>query len=373
MNKFTNAAAAITRLSLFGVIVLMLTTCLDEIELGQGEALPDGIVFQGRINAGNDGIPTTVAVRLERLFIAMGSNRPDLVITAMASIENSEGQSRDLLFVDNAYRATIEDNDPDFRVEPGLGYRVRVLTRQGEEFLTEFDFLPLPLTVEEAGAELTTIEVENQVGVNMDVPAIRYDVTAPVRYPDGSPTFIRFTLERTFKVTDMPTIPPFSMNDPKVCYVSRALDGNNLVLFSSLETTADRVEDFLLTNDRVDSEYAEGYVMTVFQEAISRPAYDYFDQVNRIASRESSLFEPPAGPVAGNAFDVNGNTSNVFGFFYATNRTQRRIAVSPEEAGNPTNLCPLPPSMSPVPTPNDCDDCGRINGSSLERPEWFPF
>jgi len=325
---------------------LLLTNCLDEIDLGQGEALPDGIVFQGRINAGNDGELTDVAVKLERLFVAQGSNRPDQVVTASASIENSEGQSRDLRFLDGAYRATIDDNDPDFRVEAGLGYRVRVLTLQGEEYLTEFDILPDPLAIEEADAELTAVEILNQVDLPVTVPAMRFDVTAPVRYPDGSPTFLRFTLERTYKVTDLPEIRPFDMNDPKVCYVSQPLDGD---------------------------EYAEGYVMTIFQEALSREAYEYFDQVDRIASRESSLFEPPAGPVVGNAFDVNGNTSNVFGFFYATNRTQARVAVSPEEAGNPDFFCPLSRPPSPFPTANNCDDCLMINGSFLNRPSWFPF
>lgn len=361
------------RVFLLGILGLLFSTCLDEIDLGQGEALPDGIVFQGRINAGNDGESTDVSVKLERLFVAEGSNRPNQVVTASASIENSEGQSRDLRFGDGAYEATIDNNDPDFRVEPGLGYRIRVITLEGEEYLTEFDVLPEPLAIEEAEAELTTIEVLNQVDVPVSVPAMRFDVTAPVRYPDGSPTFLRFTLERTYKVTDAPGILPFSMNDPKVCYVSRALDGGNLVLFNSLETSADRVEDFLLTFDRVDYEYSEGYVMTIFQEAISREAYEYFDQVDRIASRESSLFEPPAGPVVGNAFDVNGNTSNVFGFFYATNRTQARVAVSPGQAGNPGPFCPLTRPPSPFPSANDCDDCLRINGSFLNRPSWFPF
>ena len=373
MINFKTAGKAASRLTMLVLSLLLFTTCLDEIDLGQGEALPDGIVFQGRLNAGDDGEPTDVAVRLDRLFIAMESNRPDQVITAMASIENSEGQSRDLRYTDGAYRATIPANDADFRVAPGLGYRIRVITREGEEYLTEFDVLQRPLEVEEANATLTTTEVENQVGENVEVPAIRYDVTAPVTYPDGSPTFFRFTLERTYKVTDLPEIFPFSNNDPKSCYVTRALDGGNLVLFSSLQTTAERVEDYLLALDPIDSEYAEGYVMTIFQEAISREAYEYFDQINRIASRESSLFEPPAGPVVGNAFDVNGLTENVFGFFYATNRTQARVSISPEQAGNPAFLCPIARPPSPFPTANNCDDCQFINGSQLVRPEWFPF
>ncbi len=361
------------RLSFLTLVVLCLTACLDEIDLGQGESLPDGIVFQGRINAGTAGEPSDVVVRLERLFIAQESNRPSAVVTATVVLENSEGETYPLPFRDGGYRATIPDNDPSFQVAPGIGYRVRVNTREGEEYETAFDVLPEPLQVEDVRAVRGLVEVENAIGVPVDVPAVNFDVTAPVAYSDGSPTFIRWTLERTYKVTDLPEIRPFDMNDPKPCYVTRAFEGGDLILFSSEDSPIDRVENFPLTSQVIDFEFAEGYVMTIFQEAISREAFRYFDQVDQIASRESSLFEPPAGPVVGNARDVNGLTNNVFGFFYATTRTFERIAVSPAEAGNPGFYCPLSRGMSPFPQPNNCDNCLFIDGSFAIRPEWFPF
>lgn len=355
------------------LVALLFTTCLDEIDLGQGESLPDGIVLQGRINAGDGGEDHDVRVKLERLFIAQESNRPDQVVTATVTLENSEGQSISLPFRDGAYRASITPGDASFRVESGLGFRVRVMTRENEEYETDFDVLQQPLDVEAARAVIGTVEVENNVGVTVELPAMLYDITAPVEYPDGTPTFLRWTLERTYKVTDQPVIAPFNLNDPKPCYVTRAFDGSNLILFNSLESSLDRVENFPLTSQVIDFEYSEGYVMTIFQEALSREAFEYFDQIDRISSRESSLFEPPGGPVVGNARDVNGLTTNVFGFFYASSRSSARVAVSPEQAGNPGFFCPLVPSTSPFPPPNDCDDCQFISGSDLMKPVWFPF
>jgi len=361
------------RLSLLILVTLCLTNCLDEIDLAQGARLPDGIVFQGRINAGVDGEPSDVRVRLERLFIAQESNRPSVVVTATVVLENTEGQTLTLPYVNGAYRATIPNNDPNFRVEAGVGYRIRVNTREGEAYETEYDVLPAPLAVEDVRAVRGFVEVENAVGVLVDEPVFLFDVTAPVAYPNGDPTFLRWTLERTYKVTDDPTIRPFDMNDPKPCYVTRAFEGGDLILFSSLESTADRVENFPLTAQQINFEFAEGYAMTIFQEAISEEAFRYFNQVDQIASRESSLFEPPAGPVVGNAYDVNGNTENVFGFFYATNRTFDRVFITPADADNPSFFCPLPAGMSPFPQPNDCDNCLFINGSDTVRPVWFPF
>lgn len=347
--------------------------CLDEIELAQGAALLEGIVIQGRINADVETGGADVQVRLERLFQFENSNRPDQVVTATLAVENSEGQSLVLPFRDGAYRATVAEGDASFRIEPGIGYRLRVQTQEGEEYETDFDVLPQPLQAESAGASIGLTTVDDLNGNPVQELAIFYDITAPVRYADGSPTFLRWTLEQTYKVTDTPEIGPNRNNDPKPCYITLPFESDELFLFNSLESSGDRVENFPLVFQVANFRYAEGHVMTILQEAISRKAYEYFDQVNQIASRDASLFEPPGGPVVGNARDVSGETVNVFGYFYAANRTTARVAVSPDDAMNPNVFCPLIRAPSPFPSPNACDDCRTLAGSDVTRPDFFPF
>lgn len=364
---------AIFRVFVLIVFSLLSVACLDEIDLAQGTALPDGIVVQGRLNVDVETGNADVQVRLERLFQFANSNRPDQVVTATLTLENSEGQNMVLPFRDGAYRATIALNDNSFQITPGVGYRIRVQTQENEEYETDFDVLPQPLQAESAGASIGLALVEDLNGNPAQEPAFFYDITAPVRYPDGSPTFLRWTLEQTYKVTDFPEVRPFLGNDPKACYVSIAFEGDELYLFNSLEQSGDRVENFPLAFQLIDFRYAEGNVMTILQEAISREAYEYFNQVNQIASRDASLFEPPGGPVVGNARDVNEMTTNVFGFFYAANRTLARVAISPEDAMNPNTFCPLLRSPSPFPQPNACDECLMLTGADVSRPDFFPF
>ncbi len=352
------------------LLALALFSCLDEIDLNQGAALPEGIVLQGRINA---GAPSDVRIRLERLFRFENSNRPDQVANATVVLENSDGQTLNLPFRDGAYRATIPAGDPNFLVAPGLGYRVRVATREGEAYETDFDVLPAPLAPDGASGEPSIVTRLNAAGDEIMVPGFAYNISGPIRYPDGSPAFIRWTLEQTWKVTDEPGIFPFNENDPKVCYVTQPFEGNDLFLLNSLDIPANRVDNFPIAAQPRDFRYAEGNVMTIYQEALSRAAYEYFDQVRRIASTEASIFEPPGGPIVGNARDVNGLTSNVFGFFYATSRSEVRVPISPAQAENPGRFCPLVRSPSPNPQPNSCDDCLRIEGAELPRPSWFPF
>lgn len=364
---------AIPRVFTLIIFSLLSIACLDEIDLAQGQALPDGIVVQGRINVDDQTGEAGILVRLERLFQFANSNRPDQVVTATLTVENSEGQSLVLPFRDGAYRATLAPGDASFRVEPGIGYRLRVQTREGEEYESRFDVLPPPLQAESAGASIGITTVEDLNGNPAQEPAIFYDITAPVRYADGSPTFLRWTLEQTYKVTDTPEVGPNRLNDPKPCYVTLPFESDELFLFNSLEQSGDRVENFPLVFQLANFRYAEGHVMTIVQETISRDAFEYFDQVNQIATRDASLFEPPGGPVVGNIIDVNGVTANVFGFFYASNQTVARVAVSPDDALNPNFFCPLIRSPSPFPQANSCDDCRSITGSEVVRPDFFPF
>ncbi|WP_273445530.1 DUF4249 family protein [Neolewinella agarilytica] len=364
---------AIPRVFALIVFSLLSVACLDEIDLAQGSALPDGIVVQGRINADVENGGADVQVRLERLFQFENSNRPDQVVTATLTLENSEGQTLSLPFRDGAYRATVAPGDAAFQVAPGIGYRLRVQTTEGEEYQSAFDVLPPPLQAESAGASIGLATVDDLNGNPSEELAIFYDITAPVRYSDGSPTFLRWTLEQTYKVTDTPQVGPNRDNPPKPCYVSISFESDELFLFNSLEQSGDRVENFPLAFQLADFRYAEGNVMTIIQEAISRDAYEYFNQVNQIATRDASLFEPPGGPVVGNVIDVNGTTANVFGFFYAANRTVARVAVSPEDAMNPNLFCPLLRSPSPFPQPNSCDDCESLSGSEIVKPDFFPF
>ena len=358
------------KLLTLSTLFLLLTTCIDEIDLADGAPLPDGIVFQGRMNVQEDN--AEVFVVLERLFRFGESNRPSRVTNANIVLENSEGQSVDLDFRNGGYRVEFPEDAPDFIIRPGVGYRVRA--RIGDEqYSTAFDVLPEPLQVGEASIELGLAERETVAGTPTMDSAVFYFVDAPVEYPDGSPTYIRYTTEQIFKVTDTPMNGPNRNNPPKVCYITSAVEGSNIRLISSETTTVDNLNDFQLATTFLGEDFAEGNVLSVFQEMISRDAFRYFDQIDRVNSREASIFEPPGGPVVGNASDDNNRTDNVFGFFYVANRTVSRVAVSPEQANFPAKRCPRPPSGSPFPRPNSCDDCLTINRSTDVRPDFFPF
>ena len=323
-------------------------------------------MVSGRLLAGDDF--TDAEVLLEELFRFEDSNRPGQIVTADVRVLNSAGQELPLTYRDGLYRARIPATDPSFRTEVGDTYRVRVVTREGQAFVSDPEALPRPLAPQGARTELTTTVVPTSSGGEQTVPAIEYFITTPVVYDNGDPAYVRWLLTEYYQQTDESTD---TITGVKTCYISLPFEGNSVKVVGQVGPNVTRVEDFSLGKNRVSFRYAEDNFMEIRQEAISREAFDYYDQVNAIASTELSIFEAPGGPVVGNVRSEDGSVNNVFGYFYVTAPSFLRVRVTPAEAGNPTPACPL---MADRPPPvNRCTDCLiASNTSTTVRPSWWP-
>jgi hypothetical protein len=354
------------RLLLPGLLIAsaLLSSCIDEIELGQGAPLPEGIVLQGRINV-EDTI-SDVRITLEELFRFENSNRPDRIVTATVRLVNEDEQSIVLPFRQGAYVASLVNDDPSFTIREGMSFRVEVETREGLQFTSRAETLPPKLEVERAYWAPGLATIINAIGETQEVPGVQYFVDAPLRYPDGSSAYMRWTLEETYQQTDESRD---TITGIKTCYVTLPFEARNLRLSGDINENVNRIERFDLGTNRISFRYGEGHYMTVRQEALSRDAFEYFDQIASIASTELSIFEPPGGPVVGNVFDVNGEIDNVFGYFYVARQSVARVPVRPEEVGNPTLACPLN-AMMPPPV-NRCTDCLSVDGATTIRPPWW--
>jgi hypothetical protein len=349
---------------LLTLLAALLFGCIDTIDLTQGLPLPDGIVVSGRLLAGEEF--TDAEVLLEELFRFENSNRPAQIVSADVRVVNSDGQELELLYREGIYRARIPASDPNFRTEEGMTFNVRVLTRDGQSFISTPEALPPVLEASGASSELSTLTIENQVGVPNDVPAIEYRVSTPLRYANGDAAYVRWLLTEFYQQTDMSTDTTTGI---KVCYIDAPFEGNEVKVVGPSSNVSE-LTNFALGKNRITFRYAEGNYMEIRQEAISREAFAYYDQVNSIASTELSIFEAPGGPVVGNVKSEDGSIANVFGYFYVTQPSFIRVPVTPAEAGNPTAACPLATNFPPP--VNRCTDClVASNNSTLVRPIWW--
>lgn len=352
------------RTVLLTLLATLLFGCIDQIDLTQGLPLPDGIVVSGRLLAGEDF--TDAEVILEELFRFEESNRPAQIVSADVRVVNSDGQELELLFRDGLYRGRVPAGDASFRAEEGMTFNVKVRTRDGKEFASTPESLPRKLDATSASATPSTVTIENQVGVPTERPAMEYKITTPLRYPNGDDAYVRWLMTEYYQQTDMSTDTTTGI---KTCYIDLPFEGTEVKVVGPSANISE-LTDFSLGKNRISFRYAEGNYMEIRQEAISREAFEYYDQVNAIASTELSIFEAPGGPVVGNVRSVDGSISNVFGYFYVTQPSVIRVPVTPAEAGNPTLACPLQTDFPPP--VNRCTDCLVASSTStLVRPPWW--
>ena len=340
--------------------------CLDEIDLSEGERPDDGIVVQAVVAAGD---APAVEVNLERVFQFEGSNLPDRVPGARVTVRNSLGEELELRFNTADGRYLPEAGAlAGFTLEAGLGYSLTARLPDGRQIESEEVRMidtPPPIRVR---VEATT--VERVVGDNpVAVPGLRFAVDAPLR--EGEARGLRWTTAESYRYTEVPTHPRFIRNDGRVCYVvQREVDGSEIRLVDLQNVRVDTLRDFEVADVVTDFRQREGYVLSVVQEALSERAFTYFEQIDEAITREASLFEPPPGVIASNLRFVDSD-ERVYGFFQAVDREIAHVYVPPD--ASVSARCPLPPTGSPFPAPNACDDCVQFGGAQLGRPAYFPL
>ena len=347
----------------------LLTACVDTIDLGQAANLDEGIVLQGSLRF--DGQTAIADVKLEKLF-AFSSNRPDRIANATVTLESESGARLNLPYRDGTYQATFDVTDPNLGLAVGAAYRILATTGEGRNFASEYERIPEAVIPTGLRAVPAIIRRESPItGQIEDLPALSYRVSAPSVYADGAPAYLRFRADQTFALSMEEVAFPLTPRDP-VCFITQKEFPTEVSVLSGATYAPGPITDGEVYTDVIDFRYALGSYATVFQEAITAGAYQYFNQVATLADQSQSIFTNPPGPVTGNVYDVDGVTGNVFGYFYVANVRIIRVGVTPEEADNPETLCPYL-VRGEQPPPPECTDCTAVPNSTTDKPAYWEF
>jgi hypothetical protein len=179
--------------------------------------------------------------------------------------------------------------------------------------------------------------------------------------------------ERTFRTTDEGLTEPPS--DPKTCYVTESTLVNN-VPSASGQNFAGQINDLAILQERLDARFAEGYYLSVFQQSLTRGAFNYWAGVGQLINREGTIFEPPVGKLVSNIKNIDDPDDEAFGYFYAAQQDTIRLFVSPEFADTPSVRCPVifdtvDPNFDYCESVPLCCNCLSADRSQLERPDFW--
>lgn len=356
-------------------LTVILWGCLERIDLEVDPEFQFNTVIQGKLVQGN---PSTVFVRVSRLFDFTFNGRASITVRYVRLFDD-QGNQVDLERGDaiGDYVLELPEGDPRMQIEEGRSYFIEVATFDGGVFRSEAEAIqPVP---DIADLEWEPIQKEF-LGVDGELrnqPFVEFQLTTPLDVPTEE-VYLRWVSERTIKLTDTPEsdVVPDNGQPNKTCYITES-GSVSIIPVGSSTTFAGEIVDFPVYQEPRNYRFAEGYMLTVYQESLNRKAYEYWRDIGTLINREGTIFEPPVGQVQSNIINTQDDGIQPFGYFYVTQQDTARIYVSPEEAENPMMQCPIPPPQMPPPGFQYCEaysiccDCLSVPGSQLDPPDFW--
>lgn len=355
------------------VLGMIITACLDQIELDIPKGSQQALILQGRIIKGT---PSRFELKASRLF---DFTLAGLQSVSLKTVELSDESGNSLKIPARGtglYIREFEADDPAMRIEFGKSYKIKVEALDGNVYESTLEpLLPSPPTntLKKEKALKTFIVQEEEI---QEDSVIRFSMDVNLRIPGSSEnSLLKWDVQRVFKVTDCPSIDPVTFDSipGKICYVTEELDVLETKLLNGKAREADVVPDFFLYDDRLDYHFAEGYYANIIQETLTESAFKYWSEVAEVTGRDGNMFESPVGAVRSNYTNLSNPSLDAFGYFYATVHDTIRVYVSPTEFGSRRPLCP-PIDPPPVPCPIlFCCDClhPNIEFSTTDKPDWW--
>lgn len=356
------------KLALAAGILVTGASCLDQINLPAPAGTVDALVIQGRLLYGE---PSVVRVQVNRLFdFTAGTTLP--VNVSLVEIEDDAGVVLRVPEVGlGVYSITLPNGTPQMDVAFGKSYRLRVISRDGREYLTNFE--PLHAVPEPESIELDTIQIDivNAIGEFDKEDRFRFSINTPITEPGtGEKSYLKWDVERTYKITDTPILPT---TPEKVCYITENVVGTQLKVINGSDFNSDAISVFPLVESAITFVYSEGLYLTVYQQSLSATAFEYWDQITQLVERSGNMFESPAGKIVSNFTNVDDPADEVYGYFYASAQDTVRLYVDPEVLALPP-ACPPPGGLiaedgscaAPI-----CCNCLSVPGSSTTKPYFW--
>lgn len=351
---------------LFAIAGLVLVGCLDEIDFELPAENQDSLIIQGRLVKGN---PHTISLEVKRLFDFNGGS--SFIRVNYVRITNDLGQSIDLSNVSlGNYEISIPVDDPNFEIRTGGSYMATVETLDDRKYESTFETLYPVSKIDEITTRIVQREVPVGIGTELR-DRVQFLLNTPLTIPgEDDKARINWQVTRTYKMTDSPIE---SGVLSKTCYITDNVNVEEVKPFDGNTLGIDYLSDYELYESSISFHFRQGLYLNVFQQSLSRGAFEYWDQIDRLLERNGNMFESPVGEIVSNFENVVNRDEDIFGYFYATEIDTLNVFVDSTFVNSPGNYCP-----PPLPAPPGggcaveiCCDCLAAPISTTTRPDYW--
>lgn len=353
---------------------LFLQSCLDPIELDVPKGQSEAVVVQGVLVKEAD--QSYISVTVAKVFTFDGSS--NLLRVKYVNLINESGDEIGLDFVEEGvYFKTLDEND-GFGLSEDLSYRIilelfdgRVIESKTEQFGpavldNEIYFALEPFSASNNLENSTTID-NNTSSLTLQTE-ISNNQLNPMRF--------QWQMTRTQKIRDKPSLFGFGENAPRtICYYTVPFRKDEQILFNGFESSGDSpiFRRDVFTGNINESEYIDTMYFTVSQRSLSEGAYNYFERIGQSLALTGSMFDPPAGKIRSNLFNVDNPDEEVFGYFYATQLQRTNVMFDPGQFDiEIQEVCTTPVTLREAPCGSfSCCACVLTPNATTRKPDFW--
>lgn len=290
--------------------LFFLTSCVEAFdpEISSDE---DILVVDGTLS--NDD--PEVIVSLSRTY-PYDQNRTSYEEGAVLWIEDLDEKSWEL----------TESGDGDYILESGINpepgdyYRLRILTSDGIEYLSDYQEY---LSVNSLDSILYREYRQNTEGSVLNKEGVEIYVNA--HGDNDSCRYYRWEWEEEWEIMS-----PLNFPEPTTCWQSGNSSGININSTDNLYEN-ELINQYLYTISFSDNKLAIRYRTTIKQYSVTRDNYIYLEKLEKINEGSGGFFDPIPAGLTGNVECLTNPDTDVLGFFEASEVVKKDIYIDRSE------------------------------------------
>lgn len=211
----------------------------------------------------------------------------------------------------STFSKTIALQDPAFPIEFGRRYKIKVETLGDGNFESEFEpLLPVPLIQDLHVDSFITQVYDKRLDLILDIPLYSFYINTDLKAPGELNNSRLLWLNENFS-----SAPP---SDAR-CNELNTIFMRQPVVFDGTQSNKNALQDLFLTNYRDVDLLNRQICFTVYQQSLSKSAFEYWEQLQEIIRvRDGNMLDPAIGQINTNIKATDRSDIQAFGYFYTT-------------------------------------------------------
>lgn len=296
----------------------------------------------------------------------VGSGISDPALNAIVKIIDGQGNSA---IYEEEQNGIYTIDDAAFRGKEGESYYLEITLANNQQYQTAPQVIPPKVIPQNLRFSIEKDQSVNEFNILVEKTFIKLLIDTPVK-KDGENLFLRWRTDEVYSFADEAC---GGLDMPRTCYVTlmpkqdiATLSGRNLS-----EGVIENIPIFSKLLQPKMPEFEGKHAFNVYQQSITKSAFDYLENINKVALQTGSIFDAPPAAIPGNLFNVADPDELVLGFFEVSSIDTIRTFVRPIDFQGKYSFLQYCKNTFPDRFTRDCCECLTIEGSSTVQPDYW--